>query len=610
MRPEYQRCTSRWGLVVLASTMTVLVWGCGSNGIIVDDDGGSQSAEHDSGTLPLDSSAEERDAALVEPDVARASDDAATTEEANQAPAADAGLDREVHLGSLVRLSGLRSTDPDGDTITYRWIIASRPAASAAALTGADTATPSFIGDRVGQYVIELVVDDGTWTAAPDQVIVRVVPSDTDLTPTADAGPDRFAVTGQTLITLDASGSNDPENTPLNYLWIRAKAPEGSTAALDTNTPAMPTFRPDRDGEYVFRLQVTDGTSLSNWDEVRILADAAATVAVTGGAAQSGPVSNALGSALQVTVTNTHDLPVSRVRIQFSVLTGNGSVSPQWAYTDDQGVARTNLTLGTQSGVNSVLASCTSCSKTQEATIEATGTPGPARSIVLLTPTDTPVEQIMEVEAKLIDEHGNIASSDAARKIRITATGAGQLAFASATRGTVESGLGTSSVLVSPTEGRAVLELTNDTAELVTFAASGSDLEWLGTPLRLTLPTQDLACRGGVNTFSFDLSDRGAPMSNGTLTVQAQADLNAFFEVIYLSAEDSSGTSYGELFEDGSCTLSAERVIVPRADLESYASDNLITFVFRTDSSVSCSCSANTIAVEFSLFVQTRARFF
>lgn len=90
----------------------------------------------------------------------------------NTLPLADAGEDRTVTAGQSVMLDGSGSSDEDGDSLTYSWVLVGRPEDSMAELSAADTAMPSFTADRVGEYVVELVVNDGTEDSAPDSVMV------------------------------------------------------------------------------------------------------------------------------------------------------------------------------------------------------------------------------------------------------------------------------------------------------------------------------------------------------------------------------------------------------------------------------------------------------
>lgn len=68
--------------------------------------------------------------------------------------------------GAEVILNGSRSNDPDNmpGPLTYIWSFISVPAGSSitnSSISGADTATPSFIPDMEGTYVVRLIVSDG-----------------------------------------------------------------------------------------------------------------------------------------------------------------------------------------------------------------------------------------------------------------------------------------------------------------------------------------------------------------------------------------------------------------------------------------------------------------
>lgn len=117
----------------------------------------------------------------------------------NAVPNADAGPDQGAFVGNVVSLDGSASNDPDFDPITFAWTLIASPAGSTAALSQANTATPFFVPDLPGTYVVELVVSDPFVASAPDTVTIAV-------TTTADfAGQ-------QTVYTLNSVLSLPPSN--------------------------------------------------------------------------------------------------------------------------------------------------------------------------------------------------------------------------------------------------------------------------------------------------------------------------------------------------------------------------------------------------------------
>lgn len=96
----------------------------------------------------------------------------------NGQPVAHAGVDQAVALGNPLPLDATSSADPDGDALTYAWSVVSRPAGSSAVLGDATLASPSFVPDALGAYVLALTVSDGSLSSAEDRINVTAVGAD------------------------------------------------------------------------------------------------------------------------------------------------------------------------------------------------------------------------------------------------------------------------------------------------------------------------------------------------------------------------------------------------------------------------------------------------
>jgi hypothetical protein len=103
---------------------------------------------------------------------AATSTDTVTVSTLNSKPTANAGMDTSVVVGDLVRLDGTKSSDPDGDQLSYAWSFSTKPAASTAVLSNATLAQPAFTADKEGQYVLQVIVNDGVNNSDPDTVKV------------------------------------------------------------------------------------------------------------------------------------------------------------------------------------------------------------------------------------------------------------------------------------------------------------------------------------------------------------------------------------------------------------------------------------------------------
>ena len=194
----------------------------------------------------------------------------------NSAPVANAGAKQFVVFGSssTVTLDGTYSTDADNDQLTYKWTLLQKPSSSTAVLSSTTATRPTFKADLVGDYVAQLIVNDGKVDSAPTSVIV--VAGAANVQPVANAGDDKN-VTVNTLVSLDGTNSSDANFDTLTYQWDWMSSP-GSAPALSSATSPKPTFKPTTAGTYVLTLTVSDGKLKSTPDPVTINV-----VAVSGG---------------------------------------------------------------------------------------------------------------------------------------------------------------------------------------------------------------------------------------------------------------------------------------------------------------------------------------
>jgi RHS repeat-associated protein len=203
---------------------------------------------------------------LVVRDATTESDpDTVTITTLNSRPVAQAGPDQGVPVGTPVQLDGSGSSDADGDLLNYRWSLTAIPAGSAASLSDPVSVHPGFTVDQPGNYIAQLVVNDGQLDSLPDTVTVSTVNG----RPVADAGPDQQARVGDT-VRLDGAGSRDPDGDPLTYRWSLLNVPEGSLARLDDPAAPVVSFPADRAGDYVAQLIVNDGRLDSDPDTALI----------------------------------------------------------------------------------------------------------------------------------------------------------------------------------------------------------------------------------------------------------------------------------------------------------------------------------------------------
>ena len=183
----------------------------------------------------------------------------------NSPPSVWAGSNTAKHEDTLVSLSGTAS-DPDGDPMTYLW---THDSALPITLSNATALNTTFTAPDVARsnlVTFTLNATDHHGASSSDTMQVFIYDN---FRPVVDAGPDQTVSEGS-IVTLDGTGTSDPNNDPMTYLWTH-----NSTLPITLSNAAAldPTFTAPNvtaDTTILFTLNATDHHNATSTDTMRV----------------------------------------------------------------------------------------------------------------------------------------------------------------------------------------------------------------------------------------------------------------------------------------------------------------------------------------------------
>ncbi|MFT6627027.1 MAG: subtilisin family serine protease, partial [Flavobacteriales bacterium] len=180
-----------------------------------------------------------------------------TTEVTNRRPVAAIEGSAEATVGEATAYSALASTDEDGDALSYFWTLGD----GEGELLGERSSTieATFVATESRTWSLTLIVSDGEALSEPVTRVIRSAGTSENKAPDARAQLTGVPRVGAT-VTLDATGSTDPEDDALLFEWSQTS---GATQSLtDANGALAQVEISGPAGETVtFEVLVDDGTA-------------------------------------------------------------------------------------------------------------------------------------------------------------------------------------------------------------------------------------------------------------------------------------------------------------------------------------------------------------
>lgn len=186
----------------------------------------------------------------------------------NVLPVSNAGPNVTISTATgMVNLSGVASSDADGNIVRYIWRKTAGPAAGTIITPVSTSGLTTVSGLTLpGSYVYELTVVDDRASSAVSTVTVNVTNAVvSNIPPVTEAGHDIMTYTS--TASLNGSSTYDPDGTIASYQWTKISGP---TFTISNPNVASPNLSFLMLGDYAFELRSTDNAGASTKDTVYI----------------------------------------------------------------------------------------------------------------------------------------------------------------------------------------------------------------------------------------------------------------------------------------------------------------------------------------------------
>ena len=416
----------------------------------------------------------------------------ATIGQCNTPPISNAGSNTQVPVNAPYQFDGSASLDSDGSIVSYKWELY----AGGNWITFGSSVYALYTFNSPGTYTVRLTVTDNQGAVDDALVYVTVVANQA---PTADAGADRtIESTGPTTqISLDGSGSSDPDGDSLTFVWTGVFG----TASGMNPAVALPP------GSHAIRLTVDDGKGHFTIDTVNITVVDSTPPALTGLADQVLEATSASGANGTFSVTAT-DLVTPAPAVVCTPSSGStfaiGTTTVSCTATDAAG--------------NSASGSFT-------VTVKDTTAP------IIVAPEDLKVEA---TGPETLVKTGTATATDTVGVVSITSNSTGSFPLGTtvviwtALDAAGNKATATQSVIVVDTTppvlslpADQVVEAASAKGAIGEFRVSAKDLV-NSLPMVICTPASGSIFAIGTTTVSCTATDRSGNSSSGSFTVKVQ----------------------------------------------------------------------------------------